>query len=66
MGSRACCEIHRNERVFDSLPEHVFVVNPLGEQLFSEQVFDPDGEHLYALPHVRDPHRTPAPDPPRD
>jgi hypothetical protein len=52
--------------VFDSLPEHVFVVNPLGEQLFSEQVFDPDDEHLYALPHVRDPHRTPTSDPPRD
>lgn len=35
--------------MFDSLPEHMFVVNPSSEQLFSEQVFDPEGEHLYAL-----------------
>jgi hypothetical protein len=38
--------------VFVSLPEHLFGVNPLDEQLFSEQVFDPSHEHLYAHPHV--------------
>jgi repressor LexA len=36
--------------VFDSLPEQVFVVKYLPEHLFYEQVFDLEGEHLYALP----------------
>lgn len=42
------CGCHRSERVFVSLPEHVFVVNPLDEHLFHEQVFDLNPEHLYA------------------
>jgi repressor LexA len=36
--------------VFDSLPEQAFVVKHLSEHLFYEQVFDLEGEHLYALP----------------
>jgi repressor LexA len=34
--------------VFDSLPEQVFVVKHHPERLFYEQVFDLEGEHLYA------------------
>ena len=36
--------------MFDSLPEQVFVVKHLPEHLFYEQVFDLEGEHLYAHP----------------
>ena len=35
--------------MFDSLPEQVFVVKHPPERLFYEQVFDLEGEHLYAL-----------------
>ncbi len=34
--------------MFDSLPEQVFVVKHHPERLFYEQVFDLEGEHLYA------------------
>lgn len=36
--------------MFVSLPEQTFGVNPFHEHLFSEQMFDPDCEHLYARP----------------
>lgn len=52
MGPGGPCGFHRNERVFDSLPEQVFGVNPQNEHLFPEQVFDLSPEHLYAPPHV--------------
>jgi hypothetical protein len=52
MGPGGLCGCHRSERVFVSLPEQVFGVNPLAEHLFHEQVFDLTSEHLYAHPHV--------------
>jgi hypothetical protein len=52
MGPGGLCGGHRNERVFVSLPEQVFGVNPQDEHLFHEQVFDLNPEHLYAHSHV--------------
>jgi hypothetical protein len=51
-GPGGLCSCHRSERVFDSLPEQVFVVKDYFEQLFYEQVFDLSPEHLYAHTHV--------------
>jgi hypothetical protein len=51
-GPGGLCSWHRSERVFDSFTEQVFGVKDLSEHSFSEQVFDPEGEHLYALHHV--------------
>ena len=42
----------RSERVFDSFPEHLFVVKSFGEHLFHEQMFAFSRERMYDLPHV--------------
>jgi hypothetical protein len=52
LGPGGLCSGHRSERVFDSFTEQVFGVKGFAEHLFSEQVFDLEGEHLYALHHV--------------
>jgi hypothetical protein len=42
----------RSERVFDSFPEHLFVVKTFPEHLFHEQMFALSHERMYDSPYV--------------